>query len=143
MPDEKKSVDLTEQALNKKMSRRNFIQGTGLAVGGLIIGGGIGGVIGAKMGKDSGSAPAPTKLENKAPKESVHVNHSEAMQFFTRKEDFEVLAAATEVIFPEDEHGPGAIGLGVPYFIDKQLASPWGRNADDYRVRPLRTGKPL
>ena len=44
-------------------------------------------------------------------------------------------------IYPEDEHGPGAIKLGAPFFIDKQLASPWGRNADDYMVRPFKPGE--
>ena len=33
---------------------------------------------------------------------------------------------ATERIYREDEHGPGAIALGVPNSIDKQLAGPLG-----------------
>ena len=133
MSDEKKSVDTTEKALNKKVSRRHFVQGTGLAVGGLILGGGIGGYIGHTFGwKDE---PAPKK-EQTAPS-APQVDYTEAMQFFKRKEDFQVLSAATECIFPEDEHGPGAIGLGVPYFIDKQLAGPWGMNTDDYMKGPF------
>src|SRR5690625_7213983 len=56
--------------------------------------------------------------------------------FFTRYEDFVVLEQATERIFPEDDNGPGAIGLGVPYFIDKQLAGEYGSNIKDYMKGP-------
>lgn len=115
-------------------SRRNFLRSSGLTVGGLILGGAIGSIFGMKPGS------TPTTSQ---PTDSHHMttNHNEAMLFFTRKEDFETLQAATEVIFPEDEHGPGAIGLGAPYYIDKQLASPWGRNADDYMARPFKDGQ--
>src|SRR5699024_12442357 len=53
-----------------------------------------------------------------------------------RSDDFETLAAATERIFPEDDAGPGAIALGVPYFIDKQLSGFWGTNHEDYMKGP-------
>src|SRR5690625_6609237 len=56
--------------------------------------------------------------------------------FFTRFEDFNVLEAATERIFPEDDNGPGAICLGVPYFIDKELAGPYGLIKYDYMQGP-------
>src|SRR5690625_7630210 len=52
--------------------------------------------------------------------------------FFTRYEDLQVLEHATERIFPEDDNGPGAVELGVPYYIDKQLAGDFGSNKDDY-----------
>lgn len=57
--------------------------------------------------------------------------------FFTRTEDFLVLEATVERIYPEDDNGPGAIGLGVPYFIDKQLAGPYGSNKFDYMKGPV------
>lgn len=57
--------------------------------------------------------------------------------FFQRKDDFEILSAATEVIYPEDDNGPGAIGLGVPYFIDRQLAGTWGINDRMYMEGPF------
>src|SRR5690625_799431 len=62
---------------------------------------------------------------------------TEARMFFTRYEDFVVLEQATERIYPEDDNGPDAIGLGVPYFIDKQLAGKWGVDAKDYRQGPF------
>nr|WP_269448161.1 gluconate 2-dehydrogenase subunit 3 family protein [Lentibacillus sp. JNUCC-1] len=62
----------------------------------------------------------------------------EARTFFSRSEDFRTLAAATERIYPEDDNGPGAIELGVPYFIDKQLAGFWGSNSKDYTKGPFK-----
>lgn len=120
--------------LDKRSSRRTFIKNSGLTVGGLVLGGAIGSLI----GKDE----IPTQQQQQVVSGVVHEtnDYSEALQFFTRTEDFNALAAATEQIYPEDEHGPGAIKLGVPYYIDKQLASPWGRNADDYMERPFNNG---
>src|SRR5699024_10752567 len=61
-----------------------------------------------------------------------------ARGFFSRKSDFEILAAATERILPEDDLGPGAIELGVPYFIDRQLDGSCGTNAKEYMRDPFR-----
>lgn len=99
-------------------------------MGGLV----LGGILGNPFTSEEAPQPVPEK--------PAGANLlTEAMQFFTRKEDFDTAAAAAEVIYPEDEHGPGAIGLGVPYYIDKQLATPWGRNADDFMKRPFRAGE--
>src|SRR5699024_7257703 len=49
------------------------------------------------------------------------------------RKEFAGLEQAVERIYPTDQHGTGAIQLRVPHFIDKQLASPWGSNAKDYR----------
>lgn len=123
----------TENKQTHNQSRRNFLKNSGLTVGGLIVGGAIGRIISMKPN----STPTTTQ-----PVETHQMaNYNEALQFFTRKEDFEALAAATEVIFPEDKNGLGAIGLGAPYYIDKQLATPWGRNADDYMIRPFKNGQ--
>ncbi len=120
-----------ETFLDKRSSRRKFIKSSGLTVGGLVLGGAIGSLVG---GKES---------TTKSGVETAHksVDYSETRQFFVRQKDFDALAAATELIYPEDEHGPGAIALGAPYFIDKQLASPWGSNADDYRKGPFKAGE--
>ncbi|MEH7249487.1 gluconate 2-dehydrogenase subunit 3 family protein [Neobacillus niacini] len=122
----------TEKNQSHSQSRRNFLRNSGIAVGGVILGGAVGSLIGMK----------PNSTETSKPIESHPMaDYSEAMLFFTRKEDFDTLAAATEVIFPEDENGPGAIGLGAAFYIDKQLASPWGQNVDDYRRGPFKDGK--
>lgn len=122
----------------RRMSRRKFIRNSSYTAGGLIGGGIIGGLIGNQNGNGgNNSAPATSqpKEQNKA------VDYSETRMFFKRKEDFDVLSKATERILPEDDNGPGAIELGVPYFIDKQLAGQWGENAKMYMKRPFQKGE--
>ncbi|WP_391204523.1 gluconate 2-dehydrogenase subunit 3 family protein [Psychrobacillus sp. L4] len=123
--DPKKKIEQTQD-----LSRRNFLKNSGLVVGGLVVGGSI---VGGLLTNNS-----ETKKVNTNEKGAVKTsNPQEALQFFTRHQDFLVLSAATEQIFPKDENGPGAIELGVPYYIDKQLAGRWGINGRDYRHSPF------
>lgn len=113
------------------MSRRNFLKNTGLVAGGLVGGSLFGGLITNQVTKNdkkssTGSGDGKTQHES-----------YEARIFFSRNEDFDTLSAATERLFPETDVGPGAIALGVPYFIDRQLASDWGTNAHDYTAGPF------
>lgn len=109
------------------VSRRKFLKNSGYAAGGVVGGALLGGLIGNPFQKDSTD-------ENDNTKELLQ----EARTFFSRAIDFETLAAATERIYPKDDQGPGAIELGVPYFIDKQLASFWGSNGKDYTKGPFK-----
>jgi gluconate 2-dehydrogenase gamma chain len=52
------------------------------------------------------------------------------------------LEAATERLIPADDLGPGAKDAGVPFFIDGQLVSTWGRHGRQYRSGPWREGTP-
>lgn len=61
--------------------------------------------------------------------------------FFQTQTDFDTLSAACERIYPKDEEGEGAIGLGVPYFIDNQLAAGYGYNDREYMQAPFIEGK--
>ncbi|MGG0642600.1 gluconate 2-dehydrogenase subunit 3 family protein [Sporosarcina gallistercoris] len=112
----------------KGMSRRNFMKNTGLLAGGLVGGGLFGGLITNQINKKPATGKKPAATENK---------DMEARTFFSKSEDFETISAATERLFPKDKLGPGAIGLGVPYFIDRQLSSDWGSNAKEYMKGPF------
>ena len=112
-------------------SRRKFIKNTGMVAGGVVGGSLLGGFL-------TNQFQLGTETENDNTQTD---NLQEARMFFSRKEDFDVLKAATEQIFPEDDNGPGAVELGVPYFIDKQLAGYWGVNAKDYMKNPFRQTK--
>lgn len=114
-------------------SRRQFMKNSGLVVGGVAGGSLLGGLLTNQFKSDK-SAPVQTDTKK--------VELTEARMFFSRYEDFVVLEQATERILPKDDNGPGAIELGVPYFIDKQMAGSWGINGSDYRQGPFLTNDP-
>ncbi|MDI2587543.1 gluconate 2-dehydrogenase subunit 3 family protein [Psychrobacillus sp. NEAU-3TGS] len=127
MPEEKKNLS----------TRRDFLKTSGVAAGALIGGGLIGGLVGYNV-NDNKSATTP-----KGTSPSDHTQHANAgFQFFKNNRDFEVLSNATERIFPKDDLGPGAIELGVPYFIDRQLAGQYGSNSKEYMHGPFAVGAP-
>ena len=59
------------------------------------------------------------------------------LRFFTEEEALAVAAAAAR-IFPSDESGPGANEAGVVIYIDRQLASAYGRDHYRYTQAALR-----
>lgn len=121
----------------KNYSRRDFLKTSGIAAGALIGGGVIGGLIGANAGQDNA---APTASPGVGGEEGAP-GGVRGLIFFKNDAEFQVLAQATERIFPEDDLGPGAIGLNVPYFIDKQLAGAYGENSREYMQPPFFEGE--
>jgi gluconate 2-dehydrogenase gamma chain len=116
----------------QNLSRRKFVKNTGLVLGGLAGGSLLGGLVTNRSQTDQVTSTG----NNEEPKE-----YTEARMFITRLEDFRALEQATERIYPENENGPGAIELGAPYFIDKQLAGEWGVNSKEYMKGPFVQGK--
>lgn len=114
--------------------RRRFVKNAGMVVGGIAGGSLLGGYFTNQF--------SDTATEEKSEETTQSEAYTEARMFFTRFDDFVVLEQATERIYPEDDNGPGAIELGVPYFIDKQLAGTWGMNARDYRLGPFPDSEP-
>lgn len=115
-------------------SRRKFLRNSGIAVGGIAIGGALGGLLG---GNGQQAEPASSNKEPVTQSE----NYNKALMFFT-PEQFNIANAATERIFPRDDNGPGAKDLLVVYFIDHQLAGAWGTGATEYTSRPFYPGAP-
>lgn len=123
----------------KQFSRRDFLKTTGVAAGGIAGGALLGGFTGFQFGSDqeSDSAETGTGGETAGGEGGSEAPEYAARTYFSRQEDFAALAAAAERIYPEDDNGPGAIELGVPYFIDKQCYGTWGSNGTDYRMGPF------
>lgn len=117
------------QGEQENLSRRKFLKKSGIAAGGLAAGGVLGGVI-----------PWGAEEKNKDQAARKTTNHNQALMFFTQAE-FQTIEAAAERIFPEDDNGPGAIDLGVGYYIDHQLAGSYGFNARDYMEPPFFHGE--
>jgi gluconate 2-dehydrogenase gamma chain len=61
--------------------------------------------------------------------------------WFTEPEAAFINAAVARLI-PADELGPGAVEAGVPTFIDRQLAGPYGRGERWYMQGPWSPGLP-
>src|SRR3984885_3039440 len=61
--------------------------------------------------------------------------------YFTPVEATFIEAAAARLI-PNDEVGPGAVEAGVPFFLDRQLAGPFGRGDHYYLGGPWKKGVP-
>ncbi|MFM1654340.1 gluconate 2-dehydrogenase subunit 3 family protein [Brevibacillus sp. B_LB10_24] len=128
MPDQ----DQVEQNDQQPVSRRNFLKNTGYALGGLIVGGVVGSLV-----RTNPQAPAPAPAPGAAP---AAQDYNQALMYFTQ-EQFKIVDAATERIFPKDENGPGASELGVAFFIDHQLAGEWGFNSREYMQPPFYKGE--
>lgn len=119
---------------DKGLSRRDFLKRSGIVTGTLVGGGLLGGVIGYNARNNTETSPEETR-------EKARQISPKGRKFFTRDADFKILSQATERIFPKDDLGPGAIQLGVPYFIDNQLAGAYGMNSREYMQGPFFVGK--
>jgi gluconate 2-dehydrogenase gamma chain len=118
-------------------SRRSFLKYTGTAIGGVVVGGVIGSAIsGGFTKKPATPAPSPSAT----PQVQAGMDYNRAPMFFNQAQ-LQMTEAAAERIFPKDESGPGATDLGVAFYIDHQLASPWGVNARTYRTGPFVKGE--
>jgi gluconate 2-dehydrogenase gamma chain len=62
-------------------------------------------------------------------------------KFFTAAERA-FIEAAVERLIPNDEVGPGAVEAGVPFFLDRQLAGPFGRGDHYFLGGPWKKGVP-
>lgn len=127
----------------KEFSRRDFLKTTGAATGGIIGGSLLGGLVGFNLNETPSlttNSEAEGDHADTGESGTGHTdshNFNEARMFLSRNIDFDTLGAAAERIYPEDDNGPGAIELGVPYFIDRQLAGQWGSNAKEYMQGPF------
>ncbi|MCG7334799.1 gluconate 2-dehydrogenase subunit 3 family protein [Sporosarcina sp. ACRSM] len=122
----------------KGLSRRDFLKTTGIATGALVGGGLIGGLVGYNVNKE-GQVAGTKGTGGGNEQHDAAINRG--LMFFQKMEDFNVLSQAVERIFPEDDLGPGAIGLGVPFFIDNQLAGNYGSNVKEYMQGPFFAGE--
>jgi gluconate 2-dehydrogenase gamma chain len=64
------------------------------------------------------------------------VDPANPVYLFFNAEEVLFIEAACERLIPLDEAGPGALGAGVPNYLDKQLAGAWGAGERLYRSGP-------
>jgi gluconate 2-dehydrogenase gamma chain len=97
----------------EKISRRSLLAGAGAAAATFVVGG------------------CARQAEDDTP----------AYAFLTADEAAFIEPAVARLI-PSDETGPGALEAGVPTFIDRQLAGPWGAGEQLYRQGPWHSARP-
>ncbi|WP_419393981.1 gluconate 2-dehydrogenase subunit 3 family protein [Cytobacillus praedii] len=124
------SDNTKQQEKNESLTRRRFLKSSGIALGGLAVGGALGSLIPFKEKTNVENVKSDKKTEN----------YNLALMYFTQ-EQFRMVEAATERIFPADDNGPGAKDLGVAYFIDHQLSGDWGFNSREYMQPPFFKGE--
>jgi gluconate 2-dehydrogenase gamma chain len=122
---------------NSKIARRSLLVG-GVAAGAAsaAVAATHDGELGAPPRSYRGSVPW-TEGAADAPLEAVGTD----FEFFTSAERAFVEAAVDRLI-PPDPTGPGAVEANVPFFIDRQLAGPFGRGDHYYLGGPWKEGVP-
>jgi gluconate 2-dehydrogenase gamma chain len=113
-------------------SRRRFLKYSGAAIGGVVVGGVLTKALTNRFNQTP-ETPAPVKA-------LPTVDYNQAPMFFNQAQ-LQMTEAAAECIFPKDDNGPGATELGVAFYIDHQLSTPWGVNAREYRMGPFVKGE--
>lgn len=122
----------------KQFSRRDFLKTTGVATGGIIGGSLLGGAVGMNF---NSVMPGQEEDATQTGESAGNAAETPGRVFFVNDADFETISHAMERIFPEDDLGPGAIKLGVPYFLDMQLAGAYGNNTKEYMQAPFYEGE--
>jgi len=61
---------------------------------------------------------------------------------FLSAKEWKFVVAACDRLIPHDEHGPGAVELGVPEFLDRHLQTPYAAGAIWYMQGPFLEAAP-
>lgn len=126
----------------KTFSRRGFLKMSGIATGSLVAGTYLGSLLDIDTSEENTETETTSNDSGQAGggEPAEQEDYTRAYKFFTKADDFKTIEAAAERIFPEDDLGPGAMALGVGWFIDHELASGYGVNAREYMKGPFKKG---
>ena len=88
-------------------------------------------------------ALVPVSIAVCAPFSALKASSGQAYspKFFTR-EEWAFLQAACARLIPADGNGPGAVELGIPEFIDRQMDGPFGHAESWYMQGPFAAAAP-
>jgi gluconate 2-dehydrogenase gamma chain len=116
--------------------RRLLVGGAAAGIGGIAVAAIHDGELGAPPQTFQGSVPWQEGTADAPPGAS-----GSGYVFFAPAEVVFIEAAVGRLI-PNDAVGPGAVEAGVPFFLDRQLAGPFGRGDHYYLGGPWPTGTP-
>ena len=83
------------------------------------------------------AAPPQTPAKYSQPTQPAKTSY-----LFFDSEEALFIEAGCDRLIPADELGPGALGAGVPNYLDKQLGGAWGAGERLYRSGPWQSGTP-
>ena len=86
------------------------------------------------------SATACSRVTREVAPLDVPVETHADAPLFLDADERRFIAAASARLIPKDELGPGAVEAGVPDFIDRQLAGPYGQGRTWYMQGPWQKG---
>src|SRR5476651_2422338 len=118
------------------LRRRLILGGTVVGIGGVAAAAIHDGELGAPPQTFQGSVPWQEGTADAPPGAS-----GSGYVFFAAAEAAFIEAAVGRLI-PNDAVGPGAVEAGVPFFLDRQLAGPFGRGDHYYLGGPWPKGTP-
>ena len=113
----------------QRLSRRRLLT-AGAAITAVPVAAAAAALGGSDVPFKEGQANAPASIDN-----------ASGWTWFTDVEAAFITAAVARLI-PADDLGPGAVEAGVPTFIDRQLAGPYGRGERWYMQGPWSPGLP-
>jgi len=117
---------------NEGLRRRDVLKGIG------VTGAAAGLATTRPVASDAQAQPA-TQSHAHASAPAHNDSTADAFRFFTAPESA-VVVALVDTLIPEDDVGPGGVEVGVPTFIDREMASAYGRGARMYLDGPFGEG---
>src|ERR1700735_4800909 len=116
----------------QKVTRRSFVTSVGAAS--ML-------PTSAVLGAAQGAEPAKENAANAAGTTTPDISVADRPTYlFFNEAEVLFIEAACERLIPADESGTGALGAGVPNYLDKQLGGAWGAGERLYRSGPWMAG---
>jgi gluconate 2-dehydrogenase gamma chain len=119
-------------APEQKQSRRNFLLGSAALAPAIAAG---------HANAQEPEMPAPGDLSKSAPAPATLTTPDYRPGYFTADE-WRFVTAACDRLIPKDDIGPGAVELGVPEYIDRQMQTGYGDGGIWYMQGPFPPAKP-
>ena len=117
----------------KPFSRRSFVKFAGLA------GAGVASVVSAPVASKTIKENKGEPVKDKIALSPLPAQYREYTYFTPEEARF--IEAAVDRLIPSDDVGPGALELGVAYYIDRQMESIYGDGAKMYLSQPFKPGE--
>jgi gluconate 2-dehydrogenase gamma chain len=119
------------------MRRRDVLKGIGITSAAV----GIATTAPQGLAEAQAQTPAQDTPHAHAHPPERHADAADIFRYFTPPEAVTIIALV-DTLIPKDDVGPGGVEVGVPIFIDHELAGAYGRGARMFLNGPFAQGTP-